>query len=216
MSNALPAAMPARVRKLPRDHVGRPVPWFVAWIDGKPDFRVIGAGRIRDAVAQSLCWVCGKPRNPRSLSAFVIGTMCAVNRVAPEPPSHPQCADYSARVCPWLSTPTMARRERGLPDDRVDPGGIAILRNPGVALVWVTRSWRVEDVGNGLLWFLGDPVQVRWYAQGRSATREEVLASIGSGLPILTEMVLAEGAESLAELERQTALALTLVPAVAS
>ena len=41
--------------------------------------------------------------------AFVIGPMCAVNRViAPEPPSHRDCGTFSARVLP---VPVAAARE---------------------------------------------------------------------------------------------------------
>jgi hypothetical protein len=31
--------LPLRMRGLPLDERGYPVPWFVAWIDGKPEFR---------------------------------------------------------------------------------------------------------------------------------------------------------------------------------
>ena len=31
--------MPSRIAALPVDERGYPVPWFVAWIDGKPEFR---------------------------------------------------------------------------------------------------------------------------------------------------------------------------------
>lgn len=42
--------LPRRMAELPTDHIGRPVPWFVAWIDGKPDFRVIGPGKLQSAL----------------------------------------------------------------------------------------------------------------------------------------------------------------------
>jgi hypothetical protein len=203
---------PARILRLPRDKHDRPVPWFVAWIEGQPDFRVIRRGGIHDALTGNLCWICGRPRKPRSVSAFVIGPMCAINRVAPEPPSHPDCAVFAARACPFLANPAMRRRETGLPADMVAPGGVSILRNPGVALVWHTHRWTVEDVGNGLLWFLGDPERVGWYAHGRDATRAEVLASIESGLPILRAEAEREGSDALTELEQQTAAAMGLLP----
>jgi hypothetical protein len=33
--------MPARFARLPADERGYPVPKFVEWIDGKPDFRCV-------------------------------------------------------------------------------------------------------------------------------------------------------------------------------
>lgn len=72
-----PFEMPARVAALPRDEAGRPVPWFVATVDGKPDFRIIKPGAINEAVRRNICWVCGKLRFGRTSQSFVIGPMCA-------------------------------------------------------------------------------------------------------------------------------------------
>jgi hypothetical protein len=207
--------MPRRIERLPRDRVGRPVPWFVAWIDGKPDFRVIGPGKLQAAVSQGLCWVCGVPFLRQEDRAFVIGPMCAVNRVSAEPPSHADCAVFSAMHCPFLATPQMVRRERHLPEAAKRPAGIMIRRNPGVALVWVTRykSWHQERDGDGVLFRIGDPVRALWFARGREATRAEVLASIDSGLPILREAAEADGPDAVAALERMHQDALALIPA---
>ena len=49
---------PARIARLPV-HKGYPVPWFVAWIDGVPDFRVADGRKLWEAVRHSRCWVCG-------------------------------------------------------------------------------------------------------------------------------------------------------------
>jgi len=53
--------MPDRIKRLPISATGFPVPWFVAWIDGLPDFRVIGPDKMVQAVNRKLCWVCGQP-----------------------------------------------------------------------------------------------------------------------------------------------------------
>src|SRR5438128_452198 len=92
--------MPIRMRSLPRWQ-SRPVPWFVAWFEGVPDFRIIQSGRIAQAVREKLCWVCGEPLG--KYKTFVIGPMCAVNRVVSEPPSHHDRAAYSASMCPFLA-----------------------------------------------------------------------------------------------------------------
>jgi hypothetical protein len=138
--------------------------------------------------------------------------MCAVNRVSPEPPSHLECAIYSARACPFLTTPQMVRRDRGIPEGTVDPAGIMLRRNPGVALVWSSRSWRSFWVPGGELVDVGDPTSVRWFTEGRPATRAEVLASIGSGMPLLRAEAERDGERALAELDRMHGVALGLVP----
>lgn len=202
--------VPEKITALPRDHTGRPVPWFVAWIDGTPDFRVVGPGKLDEATRFDLCWVCGGQRG--RYGSFVIGPMCAISRVSAEPPSHHTCATYSAQVCPFLTTPTMRRRENRIPEGTTKPAGEMIARNPGVALVWASRTWRPFPVDGGLLWNIGDPTSTEWYAQGRAATRAEVLASIDSGLPLLQEVAERDGVGAVRQLERQHIVALSLVP----
>jgi hypothetical protein len=48
---AITDKMPGRIALLPTDKHHRPVPWFVAFIDGVPDFRVIRPGGIQIALA---------------------------------------------------------------------------------------------------------------------------------------------------------------------
>jgi hypothetical protein len=212
----MPDDTPGRIARLPVNKAGYPVPWFVAFIDGAPDFRVIRAGGIQAALRGRLCWVCGVPFARQEDRAFVIGPMCAVNRVSAEPPSHRECAAWSATHCPFLSVPRMVRRERHKPEGAANPAGIMIKRNPGVALVWVTRynSWHTRSDGaGGTLFSIGECRQALWFARGREATRTEVLASIGSGLPILREMAEKDGPAAVAELEAMHAAALEHVPA---
>lgn len=208
--------MPPGIARLPRNVAGYPIPWFVATLDtGVRDFRIADQQRHRDALRFHQCWICGMQTG--KYVAFTIGPMCAVNRISGEPPSHRDCAVYAARVCPFLSNPGMRRRESGIPDEVVPAAGDPILRNPSVALVWVTRSYRVfrPDMGNaGLLCEIGDPTETRWYARGREATRAEVLASMESDLPFLREACQRDDdpAASLAMLDAQYRRALTLLP----
>jgi hypothetical protein len=207
--------MPALVAALDRDRHGRPIPWFVHRThDGTPDFRVIGENRISDAIRFAHCWVCGRTRGRHA--AFVIGPMCGVNRVSAEPPSHLDCAIYSALACPFLTRPNMTRRPRGLPDLNDATPGVAIDRNPGVALIWSSRTWRPFQAwdGSGTLFDLGDPSTVRWFAHGREATRTEVLTSVNSGMQILEESCPLDDnpVASLADLHRQRARLEPLLP----
>ncbi|HMH92898.1 MAG TPA: hypothetical protein VK586_17660, partial [Streptosporangiaceae bacterium] len=93
------ARVPGRIARLPKDHIGRPVPWFVAEVNGVPDFRVIKTGAIEGALYMRLCWVCGVPFQRQEDRAFTVGPMSMVNRVSAEPPAHRDCAVYSATAC---------------------------------------------------------------------------------------------------------------------
>jgi hypothetical protein len=202
--------MPDRIAKLPRDDRGYPVPWFVAWVNGKPDFRVIEADRIIEAVKQRRCWVCGEKLG--RFLAFLIGPMCAVNRITSEPPSHRECAIFAARVCPFLTMPKMKRNERAKPEGYQEPVGTHIPRNPGVALVWITHHFTPIRTDGGVLFQVYTPLEVLWFCEGRPATRMEVMESIESGLVFLREAADQDGPAALLQLKAQLGEALKLVP----
>ena len=182
--------LPKRIQSLPVDERGFPVPWFVAWVDGKPEFRAMDGRKWSLAVEKKLCWVCGQPLGSRF--TFVVGPMCGVNRISAEPPSHRDCAEFSAKACPFLTMPKMIRRENHMPENIHNPGGVMIRRNPGVTLIWHTRDYKVIRVPNGALIRMGEPFEVAWWAEGRQATREEVEEAIVTGLPLLLEACDAE------------------------
>lgn len=187
--------LPVRMQHLPVDERGYVVPWFVAYKDGKPEFRAMDGEKFARAIREKLCWVCGSKLGVNV--CFVAGPMCGINRTSSEPPSHLDCAEWSARNCPFLSNPRMVRRE----DEEINNqnlkqnvAGMAITRNPGVAMLWITRQYEIFDDGRGrYLIQMGEPERVEWWACGRAATCEEVMASINSGIPNL---------EAIARLER--------------
>jgi hypothetical protein len=180
--------MPSRIRALPRDQLGRPIPWFVADLeDGGRDFR--DADRRIRALRDRLCWVCGQ-RLPRRF-VFVLGPMCALNRITAEPPAHEDCADYSARVCPFMLRPQMVRRTSGIPEGTVAPPGKHLDRNPGGMLLWTTNDWTTFrppfGMQTGLLINVGEPMRVSWWREGRAASRVEAEGMLDAGYARLQE-----------------------------
>jgi hypothetical protein len=206
------SAIPARVRALPI-HRGYPVPWFVAWVDGVPEFRAMDAGKWVDAYQSKLCWVCGQ-RLGRFMT-FTSGPMCGLNRVSSEPPSHLVCAEWSARNCPFLTRPTMVRREGDELAERIQANvaGIMVRRNPGVTMLWTTTGYSIFDDGKGMyLCDIGTPVSVSWIRERRAATRAEVVESVRTGLPELME-TMEDTAQSRAWLAENLARLEALYPA---
>lgn len=193
--------LPKRLQHLPVNEKGFPVPAFVAWIDGKPDFRVIENGAIKKAHVGKRCWICGNPLG--AFKAFVIGPMCGVNRTISEPPSHLDCATFAAKHCPFLSRPMAQRNVRDLPSEIKPPPGHGLKRNPGATGVWVTRRYRAfaPPGEKGVLFTFDDPTDMLWFAKGRPATRAEVDVSINTGLPSLYELAVAQGSEAVEALD---------------
>jgi hypothetical protein len=196
------------MRDLPIDKRGYPVPFFVEWINGAPEFRVASRGKLDRCVLLKLCWICGKPLGNR-LVAFTIGPMCAINRISSEPPQHPECAEFAARACPFLTMPKMERRMDNLPA-KLPPPGQMIERNPGVTLIWLTRRWELDHQPTGYLFHIGAPIKAMWYAEGRKAQRSEVLDSIRSGLPVLLSQIASK--EDMAEMDKRYDAAMRLLP----
>lgn len=208
--------LPARMRALPIEARGYPVPWFVAWIDGQPDFRVIDTPKLARAHNHKLCWLCGQPRG--KYLAFPIGPMCVVNRTNSEPPCHYECAHFAVRSCPFMILPNAHRRESNLPEQRVEAAGLHITRNPGAMALYVCQGYKPFRVdaamGNaGWLFDLGEPERIEWYREGRPATRAEIVASIDSGLPLLRDQAAAQGPDALALLSQYVERAMQYLPA---
>lgn len=177
--------LPSRMKDLPVDKRGYPVPWFVDWLNGEPEFRAMNLDKWARAIQGKLCWVCGE-RLGRYMT-FVAGPMCGVNRTSSEPPSHLECAHWSARNCPFLNNPEAIRRV----DETVSNNNVAgfmLSRNPGVTMLWTCKDYSLfpDNLGKGgILIHMGEPDKVEWYRRGIPATREEVEESINIGLPAL-------------------------------
>lgn len=207
--------LPERMKSLPISDEGFPIPWFVQWLkedksaaprgEGTYDFRIMSSPV--EAHRRRLCWICGQSLG--TYKVFVVGPMCTVNRVSAEPPSHLECAEYAVKACPFLTQPKMRRNEKDIHPLTQETEGM-IKRNPGVTTLWATKSYRLEPVNPGVLFFMGDPEYVSWYREGRRATRREVLDSIESGIPELT--VQAEKQGMILGLPGMIRRALRLVP----
>lgn len=210
--NSIP--LPQRMRRLPISKTGFPIPWFVARLeDGSRDFRVADPMKRIIAVKRSLCWLCGEPLGVNK--AFVIGPMCVVNRVTSEPPCHLECAGYAAQACPFLAHPRMKRNDRHMPDGWVEAPGFTIARNPGAVAIYVTKTFstfKPHAGGGGWLIRLPEPERIIWFAEGKTATREQVEHSIETGYPALLKLAEQEGADAIAELAKSRAVAEQYLP----
>jgi hypothetical protein len=172
--------IPRRMLDLPRDERGFVVPWF-AWHDdmGRPHIPILDPRKWWEAVGRNRCWLCGKPLGV--FKAFVAAPIEVLMRTVPEPPSHPDCAEYAMQVCPFLSNPAMRRMqhaERHVDQDcLVSHAGQRAAPNPGVFALWMTRSYTGRPRDEKLVITIGDPESVTWWTRGRPATDAEVEAA---------------------------------------
>lgn len=194
--------LPQEMARLPLDHRGYPVPEFVEWIDGKPDFRVIKTGWREACYRRKVCWLCGGRLGSRMW--FVIGPMCSITKTTMEPPCHRLCAEFAVKNCPFLSKPMAKRNTRDMPAEGF-ADGITIERNPGVTVIWETKGYKPFREGEGWLIEVGEPIGFTAWREGRKATREELLESVRTGLPVLIDLAEREGDHAVHELEKRVA-----------
>jgi hypothetical protein len=146
---------------------------------------------------------------------FVIGPMCTINRITTEPACHLECAEYSLKVCPFLSNPNMRRvpTEHYAPDGKVHTAGMAEGRNPGAGVVWRTRKFSLVRTDTGPVIQVGDPEQVDWWCLGRRATPAEAHARFEEAAVFLRGRTIElDGPEALPMLATMTQKARRLLP----
>ena len=191
----LPKA-PERVARLPTDRRGFPVPWFVSWRDGEPDFPVVDGAKLGMAWEGEKCWVCGDRLG--AWRSWVVGPMSVIEGASPEPPAHHECAVFSLCACPHLSSPTAAHSERyrHLPG-HLAQANISKIRS-GAAALWITKGRGATPfrAGDGVLFKLNEPSRLEWYSGGRRATSAEVREAVAVGLPTLQTTAEKEGRQA--------------------
>jgi hypothetical protein len=108
----------------------------------------------------------------------------------------------------------MVRREDELinnanTDEHV--AGFGLTRNPGVTLLWYTRTF--DLIPDGLnkpesmdkLFMMGTPEKVEYYCKGRKATLQEIQESVDTGLPALKQLATDQGPEATSDLYKAIA-----------
>ena len=201
------------MRGLPLNKQGYPIPYFVAYVGGEPDFRLMDPAKFKAALKFSKCWLCGQPLG--SKASFVVGPMCLTNNLSAEPPSHDTCARYAIEVCPFLTRPKAKRREAGMPDERNEPAGIMVKHNPGVVVLFASRNWNSfrPDAKKLPLVKMGDPISPPlWFTEGRPATYDEALKGFEESIRTVREQAKAEGKDAENEAEVEIANARVYLP----
>lgn len=205
--------LPARMQRLSVDKRGYPVPWFVQWVAGAPNFQIVDPQRFRQAVRFGNCWICGERLGARK--TFVLGPLSIFNRITSEPACHYDCARFAAQACPFLilskahykDIPQGASKVPGLTD-----------RNPGVCALWTTKTFKIVPASEGKkLIVVSEPVSVDWYAQGKLASRAQVQESLDEGLhlvyaPLAQEPVKWKRIQNIVTFENEYARALKYLP----
>jgi len=174
-------ALPVRMRALPKDAEGKPIPYLLTQVATKFESSLGPDLVLTTLCARKQCWLCGHQLG--RYAAFVGEPVTSVTKISRTPPAHHDCAKYAARI--------------GL----MQPKGLK------VSLVWVTRNYQPQTTLNGHIFVLGEPEQTFWFSGGRCATREQVQAALEEGAAPLYEIAKRGGDAAVSGLDMQLARA---------
>lgn len=105
--------IPDIMKSLPVDDRGYPIPYFVQYVNGVPDFRYQDTKKKQACRLYNKCSICGKQLTKKSFW-FIAGPKGLENRVSSDEAMHEQCARFSLRYCPHLHYEKSTRRDGGI------------------------------------------------------------------------------------------------------
>lgn len=111
----LAVEIPRRMAHLKVDGRGYPIPYFVPYVNGVPDFRYQDQKKQQACAKHNLCSICGKPL-VKKVFWFISGPMGLANAVHSDAPMHEECARFSIAACPHLAFFKAERRTNESPD----------------------------------------------------------------------------------------------------
>lgn len=183
--------MPYGIEVLPIDDRGYPVPFFVAYRNGRPDHRIVDEAKKEIAHKEKRCFICG--RKLGGYKAFVLFPMNIVTRISDEPPAHYTCAEWAVKNCPHMVNSKARRndhdsvsKEMLLSETGIENNGMP------VQAIWVTKKYKTVTT-NTRLFIVGEAERVEWYSSGKPATRDMIEANLLERLPIFEAQALEEG-----------------------
>lgn len=156
--------MPERIARLPRTASGYPIPFFVAYVDGVPDLKLLDGRKQLVCIQNRLCGICGESVEPGEI-AFITGPKGVENRVCTDPGMHEGCAEYAVHVCPFMVRPNARRSPKHHPDSLPSMG--AIDERPEKTAIYLTRHYVPRQTNSGaILIRLYAPIRLRWFVDG--------------------------------------------------
>lgn len=149
MNNWRDVPKPPGVAELDVDERGYPIFFMIQPPPGQAlDFRVMNLTNHLRCARERLCMICG--RKLGYWLTFIGGPMCLKNRVFGDGPMHRACAEYSLRVCPYLTIGSMDYKNAPsgkVPNTKTDPN--VILKKPKKMLLYTTREFKLINGGGG-------------------------------------------------------------------
>ncbi|HXA78697.1 MAG TPA: hypothetical protein VNV41_16300 [Candidatus Acidoferrales bacterium] len=126
---------------------GLPVPFTQAIIDGAPDFRATDFLKVKLCAEEKLCAICGHRLG--DYACFIGGPLSRENHLFSDPAMHPKCAEFAARICPFVSGRTSGYSARSIDNTKLAVATNVSAIRPRVMYVLKTRTKHIHLVKAG-------------------------------------------------------------------
>ena len=93
--------VPKLMQDLQIDERGYPIPYFVPFVNGKPNFKYQDAKKKEICRKYMKCHICGNRLFDKSFW-FICGPLGYLNHVSSDEAMHEDCARFSMKYCPHL------------------------------------------------------------------------------------------------------------------
>lgn len=165
---ALVFDIPKELSHLKIDPRGYPIPYFVSWIEGKPEFRFLDHKRQEMIIAKGVCHICGKKLN-KDYNYVISGPVGYQNRISSDAAMHRICAEFSLRACPHLYLQKAERRENDELGKMVAAAPSVVIKDkPPVLLLVKVSKWKsVVHEGSTYLKYTPHSYETYHYVKNR-------------------------------------------------
>lgn len=179
--------IPDRMKHLPLDRRGLPIPVIVARKNGVPEFSINDMDVTNECIRQDRCTVCGgKLFRGRWLVGGGMSALAERGQFA-DAPAHDECTHYALKVCPYLAAPNWrttigklkAAKANMAAFDLADSVEIADASRPPAFVAIMASKIAIQNRGFGVIFCrpkVGHVQRVEVWRHGRMLDRDERLA----------------------------------------
>lgn len=169
--------IPKELSHLKIDKRGYPVPFFVSWINGEPEFRYLDAVRAKMIIDNKLCHICGKKLN-KDFFYFISGPIGLQNRISSDAAMHKTCAEFSLRACPHLYLQKADRRDNDELGKAIGSMPSPVIREKPNTLFLIKSNKFKKVLHEGQTYLQYRPVSTEKYIYENGKLIKELLQSL--------------------------------------
>lgn len=166
--------IPKELAHLKIDKRGYPVPFFVSWINGDPEFRYLDKARIDMIIDNKVCHICGKKLH-KDYCYFISGPLGYQNRISSDAGMHRVCAEFSLMACPHLYLQKAERRDNDELGKAIASAPSPVIRDKPSCLFLIKASKFKIVLHNGQKLLRYTPVSHELYTYENGRLQKEII-----------------------------------------